>query len=147
MSTGTIVDLTTIFGRIVGMLRQELGLSQAAFSEGLKWERSLIARIETGRNMASIDNIFELEERFMEEKLIFEHGDLVTLTARASREAIRRGLRPIYGETAKPDGDSPVEVPTLDRIVARIVDDWLDEVKAERAERAAQAEPADPAKP
>ena len=133
MSTGTIVDLTTIFGRIVGMLRQELGLSQAAFSEGLKWERSLIARIETGRNMASIDNIFE-------------HGDLVTLTARASREAIRRGLRPIYGETAKPDGDSPVEVPTLDRIVARIVDDWLDEVKAERAERAAQAEPADPAK-
>jgi transcriptional regulator with XRE-family HTH domain len=133
MSTGTVVDLTTIFGRIIGMLRQELGLSQAAFSEGMKWERSLIARIETGRNMATLDNIFELEQRFMEEKLIYSHGDLVELTGRATREAIRRGLRPIYGATAKPEGDAPVEVPTLDRIVARIVDDWLTEVKAERA--------------
>jgi transcriptional regulator with XRE-family HTH domain len=133
MSSGTVVDLTTIFGRIVGMLRQELGLSQAAFSEGMKWERSLIARIETGRNMATLDNIFELEQRFMEEKLIYGHGDLVELTARATREAIRRGLRPVYGAVAKPEGDAPVEVPTLDRIVARIVDDWLTEVKAERA--------------
>lgn len=132
MSAGTVVDLTTIFGRIVGMLRQELGLSQAAFSEGMKWERSLIARIETGRNMATLDNIFELEQRFMEEKLIYGHGDLVELTARATREAIRRGLRPVYGAIAKPEGDAPVEVPTLDRIVARIVDDWLTEVKAER---------------
>lgn len=133
MSSGTVVDLTTIFGRIVGMLRQELGLSQAAFSEGMKWERSLIARIETGRNMATLDNIFELEQRFMEEKLIYGHGDLVELTARATREAIRRGLRPVYGAIAKPEGDAPVEVPTLDRIVARIVDDWLTEVKAQRA--------------
>jgi transcriptional regulator with XRE-family HTH domain len=133
MSSGTVVDLTTIFGRIVGMLRQELGLSQAAFSEGMKWERSLIARIETGRNMATLDNIFELEQRFMEEKLIYGHGDLVELTARATREAIRRGLRPVYGAVSKPEGDAPVEVPTLDRIVARIVDDWLTEVKAERA--------------
>lgn len=135
MSTGTLVDLTTVFGRIVGALRQELGHSQAAFAERMTWDRSLLARIESGRNLASIDNIFELEERFMEEKLIFGHGDLVELTGRATREAKRRGLRPVYGSIAKPEGDTPVEVPTLDRIVARIVDDWLDEVKADRAKK------------
>ncbi len=132
MSTGTLVDLTTIFGRIVGLLRQELGQSQATFAERMGWDRSLLARVESGRNLASIDNIFELEQRFIEDKLIVGHGDLVELTAKATNDAIRRGLRPVYGSSAKPEGEAPVEVPTLDRIVARVVDDWLEDLRAER---------------
>ena len=119
------VDLSSIIGRIVAALRQELGLSQAALSGRMQWDRSLLARIEAGRNTANIDNLFELEEAFMAEDLIDSHGDLLDLCSRVAHEAKRRGLRPVVGRSAKPEGQVSVETATLDRIVARIVDDWL----------------------
>ncbi len=125
------VDLSSIIGRIVAALRQELALSQAALSGRMQWDRSLLARIEAGRNTANIDNLFELEEVFMAEDLIASHGDLLELCSRVAHEAKRRGLRPVVGRTAKPEGQVSVETATLDRIVARIVDDWLEAMKEE----------------
>lgn len=119
------VDLSSIIGRIVAALRHELGASQAALSARLRWDRSLLARIEAGRNTANIDNIFELEEAFMADGLIEGHGDLVELCGRVVHEAKRRGLRPVVGQTERPEGQESVDAATLDRIVARIVDDWL----------------------
>ena len=131
MSIPHAVDLSSIIGRIVAALRQELGLSQAALSGRMQWDRSLLARIEAGRNTANIDNLFELEEVFMTEKLIASHGDLMELCSRVAHEAKRRGLRPVVGRTATPEGQVSVETATLDRIVARIVDDWLEAMKEE----------------
>jgi transcriptional regulator with XRE-family HTH domain len=131
MSIPNAVDLSSIIGRIVAALRQELGLSQAALSGRMQWDRSLLARIEAGRNTANIDNLFELEEVFMAEDLIASHGDLMELCSRVAHEAKRRGLRPVVGRTAKPEGQVNVETATLDRIVARIIDDWLEAMKEE----------------
>ena len=131
MTIPNAVDLASIFGRIVAALRQEQGASQAVLAGRLTWDRSLLARIEAGRNTANIDNIFELEEVFMADGLIAAHGDLVELTNRVVREAKRRGLRPVVGRMERPEGQESVETATLDRIVARIVDDWLVDLRAE----------------
>ena len=131
MTIPNAVELTTITGRIVALLRQELGASQAVLAGRLTWDRSLLARVESGRNTATIDNIFELEEVYVSEGLIAEHGDLVVLTSRVVREAKRRGLRVVVGKSERPEGQESVEVATLDRIVARVVDDWLVDLRAE----------------
>jgi transcriptional regulator with XRE-family HTH domain len=125
------VDLTTLFGRIVSALRQEMKLSQAVFAEKLSWDRSLLARVESGRNTASIDNVYMLEEAFMLAGLLRGHGDLVLLSERAVREAQGRGFRVVVGRLPKPEGDGPVEIPSLDRIISRVVDDWLEAEEAE----------------
>ena len=130
MTIPNAVDLASIIGRIVAAFRQEQGASQAVLAARLTWDRSLLARIEAGRNTATIDNIFELEEVFMADGLIESHGDLVELTSRVVHEAKRRGLRPVVGRADKRDGAS-VETVTLDRIVARIVDDWLVDLRAD----------------
>jgi len=119
------VDLASIIGRIVAALRREQGASQATLSGRMSWDRSLLARIEAGRNTANIDNIFELEAVFLADGLIESHGDLVELTSRVTHEAKRRGLRPVVGRVQQLDGHESVKSAALDRIVARVVDDWL----------------------
>ena len=121
------IDLTTIFGRVIATLRSELKQSQGELATSMRWDRSLLARIESGRNTATIDNIVELEEAFMQPKLIGGHGDLIKLTGHVVIELQRRGHRPVYGHLPKPEGDEPIDAPALDRIVARVVDDWLTE--------------------
>ena len=124
MTIPNAVDLASIIGRIVAALRQEQGASQAVLAGRLTWDRSLLARIEAGRNTATINNIFELEVVFLADGLITSHGDLVELTSRVVHAANARGLRPVVGRVAKQGAES-IETVTLDRIVARVVDDWL----------------------
>jgi hypothetical protein len=76
--------------------------------------------------------IFELEKRFIEDKLIVGHGRLVELTVKTTNDATRRRLRTVYGSSSKAEGEAPVEVPTLDRILARVVDAWLEGRRTER---------------
>ena len=128
------VDLSSIIGRIIAALRRELGASQAAIAGRLRWDRSLLARIESGRNTATIDNIFELEVLLQGEGLLARHGDLVELCGRVAREAKRRGLVPVVGKSEQQEGQESVEAATLDRIVARVVDDWLMDLEDERAD-------------
>lgn len=125
MTIPNAVDLSTIIGRIVAALRHEQGATQAALAERMSWDRSLLARIESGRNTANIDHLFELEETYLADGLIRGHGALLDLCNRVVREAKRRGLRPVVGNVPKPEGEEAVEPAVLDRIVARIVDDWL----------------------
>ena len=44
MSIPHAVALSSIIGRIVAALRQEMGLSQAALAGRVRWDRSLLAR-------------------------------------------------------------------------------------------------------
>ena len=131
MSIPNAVDLSSIFGRVIAALRQEQGASQATLASRMSWDRSVLARIEAGRNTANVDNIFEMEEVFMADTLIERHGDLLELTSRVVHEAKGRGLRPVVGRMERPEGQESVETATLDRIVARIVDDWLVDLRAE----------------
>jgi transcriptional regulator with XRE-family HTH domain len=119
------ISLSSIIGRIVATLRQEQGVSQAVLAARMSWDRSLLARIESGRNTANIDHLFELEEVFTADGLLEGHGDLLELCGRVVHEAKRRGLRPVVGRTERAEGQESIEAATLDRIVARIVDDWL----------------------
>ncbi len=132
-SNADAVDLSSIIGRIVAALRREQGVSQATLAARMSWDRSLLSRIEAGRNTATIDNIFELEEVFLVDGLIEGHGALVALTSRVAHEAKRRGLRPVVGRVARPEGQQSVELATLDRIVARIVDDFLLDLRVDHA--------------
>jgi len=118
------IDLATLFGRIVATFRGQLALSQAALATKLGWDRSLLARLESGRNIASIENIFELEEVFVQAGLLHTHGDLMWLLDRVLREAVRRGLRPVVGRVERNQAES-VDVAVAERIVVRVVDDWL----------------------
>ena len=132
-SNADAVDLSSIIGRIVAALRREQGVSQATLAGRMSWDRSLLSRVEAGRNTATIDNIFELEEVFLVDGLIEGHGALVALTSRVAHEAKRRGLRPVVGRVARPEGQQSVELATLDRIVARIVDDFLLDLRVDHA--------------
>jgi transcriptional regulator with XRE-family HTH domain len=124
------VDLATITGRIVAALRHEQGATQATLAGRMRWDRSLLARVEAGRNTATIDNLFELEEVFLADGLVRRHGDLVELVGRIVHEAKRRGLSPVVGRT----GEQPsAETALVDRIVARVVDDWLLDLEGQLA--------------
>ncbi len=127
--TPLCVDFSTIFGRVVGALRQEIKKSQAEFSRDIKWDRGLLARIESGRNTAGVDNIYELGTQFRDANLIHRRADLFEIADRVAARARERGLRIWVGNLPKPDGEGPIEVLTLDRIVSRVVDDWLDEMR------------------
>ncbi len=127
--SATTVDLSTIVGRIVGALRQEMHLSQSAFSTAIRWDRSLLARIETGRNTANADNMYEAETIFIGKNLLQRHGDIMLLAHRVAWQAKDRGLTVMVGNLEKPEGEGPVEVHTLDRIVSRVIDDWLEDLK------------------
>ena len=131
MTIPNAVDLSSIIGRIVAALRHEQGASQTTLAGRMGWDRSLLSRIEAGRNTATIDNIFELEEVFLADGLIAGHGALVALTSRVAHESARRGLRPVVGRVARPEGQQSVELATLDRIVARVVDDFLLDLRAD----------------
>lgn len=126
--TGTIVDLSTVFGRVVALLRQDLRHSQSSFARLLQVDRSLLARVESGRNTASIDNVFLIEETFIKEHRIRHHGDLVLLCARVARELADRGGRIFYGNLPRPETDEDLDTGILDRIVAVVVDKWLGEM-------------------
>jgi transcriptional regulator with XRE-family HTH domain len=126
--TGTTIDLTTILGRTVAALRQELRHSQASFARVLDIDRSLLARIESGRNTATIDNVFLIEEAFIQAGVLHWHGDMTMLAARIVGEIKQRGGRALYGNLPKPEGDAPLETTALDRIVALVVDGWLQEL-------------------
>ncbi len=126
------IDLATITGRIVAAFRHEQGATQATLARRMRWDRSLLARVEAGRNTATIDNLFELEEVFLADGLVRRHGDLVELVGRVVYEAKRRRLSPVVGRTGT--GEQPsAETALVDRIVARVVDDWLLELEAEPA--------------
>ena len=124
------VDLTTIFGRVVAALRADLSESQAGFARLLQIDRSLLARIESGRNTASIDHVFLIEEAFIRANRVRWHGDIVLLAARVVREVKQRGGSAVYGNVVRPEGDEDLGVAVLDRIVAVVVDAWLRDLPA-----------------
>jgi transcriptional regulator with XRE-family HTH domain len=125
------LSLSGIVGRIVASLRMEQGVPQVELAGRLGWDRSLLARIETGRNTANIEHLFELEEVFLADGLLESHGDLLELCNRVVQEARRRGARVMVGRSAEA-GEQELETSLVDRLVARIVDDWLVELRAPR---------------
>jgi len=127
--TGTTIDLTTIVGRVIAALRQEIRHSQASFARLLEVDRSLLARVESGRNTASVDHVFLIEESFIQGGLVRWHGDLILLAARVVAEVKNRGGKVIYGSLPKPEGDAELETTALDRMVASVVDAWLGELE------------------
>lgn len=124
------VDLTTILGRVVAALRADLPESQAGFARLLEIDRSLLARIESGRNTASIDHVFLIEEAFIRTRRIRWHGDLVLIAGRVAQEVKQRGGTIFYGNLPRPEGEEDLGVSVLDRIVAVVVDQWLKDLPA-----------------
>lgn len=133
MSTGQYFDVSTIFGRLVAGLRRESGKSQVTLAAELSWDRSLLSRIESGRNTATIDNIIELEQALKAMGLIMKDGDLTAMVADVARELKKEGFRPAVGMTPKPPGEEPVPAPALDRIVGGVLHRWLKAAREKRS--------------
>lgn len=121
-----VLELSTIFGRIVAALREELHQPQAQRAALIGWDPGVLSRVESGRNTATIDHIVELGVTFTQAGLVDRPGDLLDLTERAVRSLQRRGHRAVYGVLPRPD-EAPIEAPELDRIVAAVVDEWIAE--------------------
>lgn len=124
------VPLNTLFGRLVAALRQETGRSQAAFARKLAWDRSLLSRIESGRNTATVENLFALERAFRDEDVLADAGDLAELLDRAARRARRREIVVLYGQDPPADA-VPVPLARLDCIVGAVLERYMAEIAPE----------------
>lgn len=122
---GHTYDLSTIVGRIVARLRVELALTQADLATKLDFDRSLLVRLETGRNTTNVDHLFLIEAFFLRTGLLRRHGDLTLLAADVAHRLKRRGAVPVYGMVPKPENVGEVESPALDRVVTVALDEWL----------------------
>lgn len=122
---GHAYDLSTIVGRIVARLRIEHGLTQAELATKLEFDRSLLVRLETGRNTTNIDHLFLIEAFFLRARLLQRHGDVTLLAADVARRLKKRGAVPVYGMLPKPENVGDVESPALDRVVTVALDEWL----------------------
>lgn len=125
MKTARVVDLSTFFGRVVAALRQETGRSQSALAREMGWDRSLLSRIESGRNTATIDNVLQLELTFKAYGLLEEHGELLWLLSEVMRAGTDRGFVPVLGQMPKPHEGELAPVAALDRLVMVVLDEWL----------------------
>lgn len=128
--TGQVTDITTVLGRLVSGMRRTMGISQEVLAQQLHIDKSLLARIEIGRNMATIDNVMKLEAEFMAVKMLEDHGDLVELTARAASALKRRGVRVVYGKAVEVEGAPLVELASLDRLISGVLDRWWDDLES-----------------
>lgn len=127
--SGFRTDVTTVFGRVVSILRKDLRLSQLQLADELRLDRSLLTRVEIGRNIATIDVMAKLEEYFLNEEVLTDHGDLMTLTSRVAEALQRRGAQVVYGKAGPSDQVALLDLGILDRVAARVVDRWMEEVE------------------
>lgn len=141
---GHTYALSTIIGRIVARLRIEMVLTQAQLAERLQFDRSLLTRIETGRNTVNADHLFLLEQVFIRGGRLGHHGDLLYLAARVAGRLKRRGAVPVYGVLPKPDSVGEVETPAVDRVVVLILDEWIAGRADTRGRRPDADEPDEP---
>ena len=125
--SGQVIDVTTVFGRVTSALRRELKVSQAVFADELKMDRSLLARVESGRNVATINDIVRLEQRFRKTELLEEHGDLYSLTLKVVSVLDRRGARVALGKIRLKEGEEVMDTAVVDRITLRVVDRFFED--------------------
>lgn len=71
------------FGYVLGKIRRLAGFSQATFAELIPMERSRLARIECGRQRATVGDVLAIEAALLKLGAIPNDGHLVWLTARA----------------------------------------------------------------
>lgn len=125
--SGQVIDITSVFGRVTSALRRELKVSQAVFADELKMDRSLLARVESGRNVATINDIVRLEQRFRKTELLEEHGDLYSLTLKVVSVLDRRGARVALGKIRLKEGEEVMDTAVVDRITLRVVDRFFED--------------------
>lgn len=118
-------DFTTLFGRLIVAFRKELRLSQTQLGERLRYDRSLIARLEAGRNIANLDNLHKLERLLIRQKLLERHGDLVLLAHRVASIFAHRGIGVVYGKLEEQGEVVQLDLATIDRVVAGVLDSYL----------------------
>lgn len=74
-------EINLIFGRLVRAFRRRLELSQTTFAAELGTERSHLARVEGGRNLANIDDVLRIESALSRRGLLPQRGYLCLLAA------------------------------------------------------------------
>lgn len=111
---GVLIEPTRsqIMGRIIATLRAATAATQAGFAAKLSIDRSRLARLETGRNTITINDMWICERGLIAASVMLAHGDLFRLMVRA----IEKGA-----ESCTP--------PALERLVARIVDDYVTDAR------------------
>ena len=126
-SPSRVINVTTVFGRVVAAMRRESRLSQAGFAAEMRVDRSHLARIETGRNIATVDDIFRIGGVLDRLDVVSGEGDLMGITLEAIQEVRDRRTRVAFGKLAPRPGETVMDGRLLDRTVIRVVDGWLEE--------------------
>lgn len=78
-----------------------------------------------GHNQATIDNIHQRETLLSQHLLLARHGELVLLTNQVAYEISLRLFGLMHGRTEEVQGVAPMDMPTLDRVVNRVVDTYI----------------------
>ena len=120
-----LTTLSCVIGRLIALFRAEYGLSQAEFGAPIGYDRSLVARLEVGRNIINVDNIHDVEHLLVEGGLLARPGDLLLLGNRVALELHRRGYRVMTGKAEDHVGQELLDLSILDRVVASIADSYL----------------------
>lgn len=103
------VDLDVLFGQILRHLRTTAGHTQAQLADALGWDRSLIVRIEAGRNTPTIHELVALEQLLLANQLIDAPGRLLDMVHRVLAMFPAMGMRPLVLPRRKAPDLSPFE--------------------------------------
>ena len=89
------VDLDVLFGVLLRALRAKTGRTQAQLAAALGWDRSLLVRLESGRNTPTIHELVALEQLLLGMGVIEAPGRLLALMHGAIGTLEALGARPV----------------------------------------------------
>ncbi len=117
-----VINYTSVLGRVVAALRAETELNQIDFAAACRMKQSTLARIESGKNTATIDHIMRIERAFNKLDKLDDPGDLVLLVYECCRQLVKRGVKVRAG---KLKGEQPVMPQNrLDAVASMVVLEW-----------------------
>ena len=118
-----IIDTPTLFGRCIAVLRRALDLTQAEFGTRVGLTREGITRVEAGRATLTFFSLVRVSDRLGKEDRaaaeLFEFFELCI------EEMNERGFR-VLNRPRRP-GDRLLPIARVDRIVAHVYEELLDE--------------------
>jgi len=126
--------ISLVFGRVLAAVRKDAGYSQRRLLRKARMRPGSIARLETGKATGTIAQIFKLETALYD--VLHGPGTLQQLLAQCVSKLRARRILVLVEQ--QPDPDLPkLEPQRLDRLIAPVIDDWLnaiDEIEEELAE-------------
>lgn len=111
------IDLDVLFGALLRALRAKTGRTQAQLAAALGWDRSLVVRLESGRNTPTIHELVALERLLLGLGVLDAPGSLMALMHRAISGLEAVGARPVILPRRNAPALSPDELSLMESLI------------------------------